>query len=119
MVPEASMSEAPDRVASQSETWLVAAEIGVGQDEPLRADELTGLQEQTQGDVSTLRSPAGVFGYVSPASPATVGWDPVELIGLMADDFVHPEDLPAARACRDAALRSRCRSLRRTVSVAR
>jgi diguanylate cyclase (GGDEF)-like protein/PAS domain S-box-containing protein len=100
------MSETPDRAASRVEHWPVMAGDSLGDEEPVSADELLAVLEQPEGDVTALYSPAGVFAYVSAASRATLGWEPAELIGRMADDYVHPEDLPAVLACRETALRS-------------
>src|ERR1700737_4896845 len=100
------MSDITDRATSHAEHWPVMAESVLGDEDPVSADELLTLQEQPEGDVTALYSPAGVFTYVSAASQATLGWEPDELVGRMAEEYVHPEDLPAVLTCRDAALRS-------------
>ncbi|MEY2407039.1 MAG: hypothetical protein QOG39_1955 [Acidimicrobiaceae bacterium] len=73
---------------------------------PLKAEELLEMYEDTHGDVTVIWSAAGRFDYVSPACLTTMGWDPAELIGRSISDFVHPDELPAFNASRDAALRS-------------
>jgi len=74
--------------------------------EPLRAEELRSLYEDTHGDVIAICSLVGLFGYVSPACRTILGWEPEELIGRTIVDFVHPEDLAALDAASSAALRS-------------
>lgn len=57
-------------------------------------------------DVISRHAEDGAFLYVSPNSKALSGYDPEELLGRPALDFVHPEDLPAARAGMEQALRT-------------
>jgi diguanylate cyclase (GGDEF)-like protein/PAS domain S-box-containing protein len=95
--------DSPDCTTSHRQ-FPVAAEDLLGDEEPLSAEELASLQEQPQGDITALSTPAGVFTYVSAASRATLGWEPAELVGHTAEEYVHPEDLAAVVACRDAAL---------------
>src|SRR2546421_2122351 len=100
------MLDTPDRAASPADHWHLAAENPLGDEEPIRAEELLALHEQALGDITALFTPAGVFTYVSAASRATLGWEPEELVGRMADTYVHPEDLPAVMTCHKAVLRS-------------
>jgi diguanylate cyclase (GGDEF)-like protein/PAS domain S-box-containing protein len=100
------MSDTTDRATSHAEHWSVMAEDILGDEDAVGTEELLALQEQLEGDVTVLYSPAGVLTYVSAASRATLGWEPEELVGRMAEEYVHPEDVPAVLTCRDAALRS-------------
>ncbi|WP_052055479.1 PAS domain S-box protein [Myxosarcina sp. GI1] len=43
-------------------------------------------------DLISIQSPEGIFLYVSPASRATLGYQPEEMIGKSIYDFLHPED---------------------------
>ncbi|HEX9316374.1 MAG TPA: diguanylate cyclase, partial [Actinomycetota bacterium] len=100
------MPDTPDRT-KRHRHCPVTGENLLGDEDPVSAEELALLQEQPHGDITALSTPAGVFTYVSAASQATLGWEPAELVGHVAEDYVHPEDLPAVVTCRDAALRSR------------
>jgi len=100
------MRNGRNRITSHRELSLVTEENVLGDEDPVRAEELLRLQELLFGDVTVLSTLAGVFTYVSAASRATLGWEPAELVGHMAEEYVHPEDLPAVVACRDAVLRS-------------
>jgi diguanylate cyclase (GGDEF)-like protein/PAS domain S-box-containing protein len=97
--------DTPDRTTSRRH-WPATAENPLGGEDPVSAEELALLQEQPHGDITALSTPAGVFTYVSAASRGTLGWEPAELVGHVAEEYVHPEDLPAVVTCRDAALRS-------------
>ncbi|MEA2546192.1 MAG: hypothetical protein QOI09_1465 [Chloroflexota bacterium] len=100
------MSGTTDRATGHGEHWQVMAGDILGHEDPITTLELLALHEQPEGDVTALYSPAGVFTYVSAASRATLGWEPEELIGRMAEQYIHPEDLPAVLTCHDTALRS-------------
>lgn len=43
-------------------------------------------------DLVTIIEPSGTIAYASPSSDYVVGYDPTELVGRSAFDFVHPED---------------------------
>jgi len=61
-----------------------------------REDDLRQLAENTADFVSRL-SPDGFYRYASPSVRRLLGWEPSELIGRSAYDFVHPEDLDLLR----------------------
>jgi two-component system CheB/CheR fusion protein len=44
-------------------------------------------------DMVSVTSPEGTFTYVSPACKAILGFDPEEMEGRHAWDFIHPEDI--------------------------
>lgn len=54
------------------------------------------LLAETARDLTIQHDARGVIRYASPSS-RHLGYDPNELIGCRLEDFVHPEDLPAAR----------------------
>jgi diguanylate cyclase (GGDEF)-like protein/PAS domain S-box-containing protein len=49
------------------------------------------------GDVALVLDGAGNMTYVSPAAIAMLGYDPQEVTGRLAWDFIHPEDLPGVQ----------------------
>src|SRR5712664_3559679 len=100
------MSDTTDRATGHAEHCPGIAGDILGHEDPISTRELLALQEHPEGDVTALYSPAGVFTYVSAASRATLGWEPEELIGRMAEQYIHPEDLPAVLTCQCTALRS-------------
>ena len=99
------MPDTPDRTTSHRRHRPVTAGHLLRDEDPVSAEEVALLQEQPHGDITALSTPAGVFTYVSAASQATLGWEPDELVGHLAVEYVHPEDVPAVVSCRDAALR--------------
>ncbi|MGH7789633.1 MAG: PAS domain S-box protein, partial [Candidatus Binatia bacterium] len=48
---------------------------------------------QYSSDVLTLLDPGGTVLYNAPAVQVVLGWDPEELIGQKAFDYIHPDDL--------------------------
>jgi diguanylate cyclase (GGDEF)-like protein/PAS domain S-box-containing protein len=48
---------------------------------------------QNSSDVTMILGELGVFRYVSPAIKDVLQYEPEELVGRLATDFVHPEDL--------------------------
>lgn len=85
----------------RDETGEVVAVLGLATDptEELRArsaitrsrDRLRALLEYS-GEVAVVVSPRGRITYVSPAAERITGWEPSELLGARAADFVHPGD---------------------------
>jgi diguanylate cyclase (GGDEF)-like protein/PAS domain S-box-containing protein len=62
------------------------------------------LMSQTS-DVIALTTPVEArYLWVSPSSVRVLGWEYDKLVGRKAYDFVHPEDLAAVRAAREALL---------------
>jgi diguanylate cyclase (GGDEF)-like protein/PAS domain S-box-containing protein len=49
-------------------------------------------------DVVILRGSDGTVRWVSPSVRAVLGWNGTDLLGQPTDDYVHPDDLPTARA---------------------
>jgi len=43
-------------------------------------------------DIVSVIGPDGRFTYVSPAIERVLGWDPDDLVGMTADDGLHPDD---------------------------
>ncbi|MDQ2899330.1 MAG: diguanylate cyclase [Acidobacteriota bacterium] len=65
-------------------------------------------------DLIARLSSEGVYTYVSPASVPLLGYEPRELVGKSACDFVHPEDRDgAARGGSQAGSLFRCRMRRK------
>lgn len=52
------------------------------------------LLAENATDVISTQAPDGTYTYVSPSSEQVFGYNPDELIGENALDFVHPEDRP-------------------------
>ena len=52
---------------------------------------------QNSSDVTMILTESGDFRYVSPAVKDLLQYEPEDLIGLRATDFVHPEDLEFVR----------------------
>lgn len=53
-------------------------------------------------EVAFLTGPDGVVRWVSPSIVRVLGWDPEEVIGSPFTDLVHPDDVRATQAARDA-----------------
>jgi len=45
-------------------------------------------------DMISRHTPEGIYVYVSPACRTLLGYEPHEMIGRSAFDFIHPDDLP-------------------------
>ena len=52
------------------------------------------LLAENASDLITSIDPQGVRTYVSPSCRALLGYEPEELIGVVASDIIHPEDRP-------------------------
>jgi PAS domain S-box-containing protein len=52
---------------------------------------------ETSRDLILVTDPIGTFVQVSPSSTAIVGYQPEEMIGRSAIEFIHPDDLDATR----------------------
>ncbi|MBN1991601.1 MAG: response regulator [Anaerolineae bacterium] len=55
------------------------------------------LLAENSTDMISTQTPQGVYRYVSPACRTLLGYEMEEIIGRSAQEFVHPEDLPAIR----------------------
>ena len=51
------------------------------------------LLAENATDIISLHDPSGVYLYASPAAKSLLGYEPSELIGRSAYEFMHPEDL--------------------------
>ena len=56
-------------------------------------------------DVLAILNPDGMFRYNSPSVKRVLGYEPRELAGRNAFEFVHPDDLPGARHAFELALK--------------
>ena len=61
---------------------------------------------ENSADIVTLVDPAGVITYSSPAAARILGYDPEEMIGLNAFDWIRPEQVERVAEHMAAALRS-------------
>jgi diguanylate cyclase (GGDEF)-like protein/PAS domain S-box-containing protein len=74
------------------------AEVAHRTREKLRDSEAKlGLLAEHSGVVVCLSDMDGTRRYVSPAAERVLGWQPEQLVGHHADEFVHPEDRAALR----------------------
>ena len=62
---------------------------------------------ETSQDLILVTDTAGNFVQVSPSSMAILGYQPAEMIGHSATEFIHPDDLDSTRAEMRAARRGR------------
>ena len=51
------------------------------------------LLAENATDIISQLTPAGIYGYVSPACKTVLGYAIEEMVGHSADEFVHPQDL--------------------------
>ena len=63
------------------------------------------LVAEDSPDLHTVTTVEGVYRFVSPASYALFGWEPVDLIGRNQDSFVHPDDIALVERARRAAFK--------------
>ena len=63
-----------------------------------RSESQFRLLAENASDMISRHDINGVFLYASPASRAIIGFEPEELIGQKALDFIHPEDTPKIMA---------------------
>jgi PAS domain S-box-containing protein len=62
------------------------------------SDELYQMLMSLTSDVITLTNPVDSrYTWVSPSARQVVGWRHDELVGRFAENYVHPDDLPALR----------------------
>jgi diguanylate cyclase (GGDEF)-like protein/PAS domain S-box-containing protein len=62
-------------------------------DEPSRSEERFRALTQNASDIVTLLGADGIIRYQSPSVERILGYQPEEMIGENAFDYVHPEDL--------------------------
>ena len=63
-----------------------------------RSEELHRLLTENSSDIITIKPSFGDRSYVSPSARNVLGWEPAELMGMTAQDFIHPDDLDRVRA---------------------
>ena len=63
-----------------------------------RSESQFRLLAENASDMISRHNVHGVFLYVSPASCSILGYEPEDLIGQTAMDFIHPDDLPKIMA---------------------
>jgi two-component system, cell cycle sensor histidine kinase and response regulator CckA len=80
---------------ADNEAWLRSTE---------RDDGLYRLLAENSSDVIAVVDPNGVYRYMSPASRPMFGYEPEEMIGKLAYDFMHPDDQAIARATHQLAV---------------
>ena len=62
------------------------------------------LLAENSTDILAKRSPEGIYLYISPACRAFLGYEPEEIVGRNAMEFVHPDDLSKVRGALAEAL---------------
>ena len=73
-------------------------------EEGLRQSEaMFRLLTENATDIVSRHAPDGTFLYVSPACRRLLGYDPEELVGRSAYEFIHPDDAAGAPPPRDPA----------------
>ena len=83
---------------------LTIRTVGLGAEELERAEAAVRVSEerfralvQDSHDVIAVAGPEGRLTYVSPAVTQVFGLDPAEMVGTTSADWVHPDDIVAAR----------------------
>ncbi|KAA0256457.1 MAG: PAS domain S-box protein [Acidobacteria bacterium] len=73
------------------------SEAGGGSPDGAAATELAFLRAVIEhtADVLAVLAPDGTTLYQSPATERALGWRPEQIVGRVAFDFVHPDDVPA------------------------
>src|SRR5215207_4853022 len=61
------------------------------------SEELYRLLAENSTDLISKHTPEGVYTYASPACRSLLGYEPEELVGHSAYEFVHPDDLERTR----------------------
>jgi PAS domain S-box-containing protein len=74
-----------------TEQWQAAQQVR-------RQEELYQVLVRHGFDMVALIDEAGIYTYVGGATQETLGYRPEQLLGHSAFEFIHPEDLPEARA---------------------
>jgi PAS domain S-box-containing protein len=70
---------------------------------PADLDALRGLIAGST-DMLARHDPDGTYRYVSPASRQLLGYEPAELVGRSAYEFIHPDDVPSVERAHRAVL---------------
>ncbi len=85
------MPHIAERAIQQSEAKNERARM---QEALARSESQFRLLAENASDMISRHDVHGVFLYVSPASCHILGYEPEDLIGQAAMDFIHPDDLP-------------------------
>jgi PAS domain S-box-containing protein len=70
-----------------------------------RSEEMFRLLAENATDIVSRHAPDGTFLYVSHACRRLLGYEPEELVGRSAHEFMHPDDAAAVRLPRDPVAR--------------
>lgn len=70
------------------------------------SEERYRLMAENSTDLISVMQPDGVFLYASPASAGLLGYDPAEMIGHPASEFLHPDDIERVRRVTERTLSS-------------
>jgi diguanylate cyclase (GGDEF)-like protein/PAS domain S-box-containing protein len=62
------------------------------------------LLAETLGEMVSRHAPDGTYTYASPAAKALFGYEPEELVGRSAYEFLHPDDVDDVRGAHSALL---------------
>ncbi|HEX5984554.1 MAG TPA: PAS domain S-box protein [Solirubrobacterales bacterium] len=63
-----------------------------------RSEQLHRMISEQSGDVVSRADAEGTYLYVSHAASRLYGWEPEQMVGRSAFEYIHPEDLAATRA---------------------
>ncbi|HEX2556436.1 MAG TPA: PAS domain S-box protein [Microvirga sp.] len=75
-----------------------------------RSEEWHRLLAEQATDMIVRTSPTGIRQYVSPSVREILGYEPQELIGTEAKDYIHPDDVEAVLAARGDLLSGRSKN---------
>ncbi len=83
-------------VVSRRQQQLIGERMAMVEDLREVTDRYRLLAENSS-DVIMLASPETLLKWVSPSALPMLGWEPHELIGHLATEFLHPDDVDAVR----------------------
>jgi PAS domain S-box-containing protein len=95
---EAGATDALTTATATASEELLAGRIesALARDEAPEATAVTGRQYQTliehAEDIVTVIAPDGTIEYQSPSVERVLGWDPEEMVGEYAFNYIHPDD---------------------------
>ncbi|ACL17964.1 hybrid sensor histidine kinase/response regulator [Methanosphaerula palustris] len=69
-----------------------------------QSEERFRLLAENGTDMISCHTPDGTYRYASPACIHLLGYQPEELIGHAAYEFIHPDDIPKIRECAEKAV---------------
>ena len=70
------------------------------------SEERYRLMAENSTDLISVQTPDGVYRYASPAAHLLLGYEPDEMIGQSAFDFLHPDDIDRFRRVNERILES-------------